>query len=168
MKKVLTLILISLLVTAGCKKSLKYIGLPDDLIETGKDSILKDKIIYHFVRVDAGRKILPWYSANLGRSYEDVLNRVWNFWKNMEYCANGVKYYMNHQVWSERHDRRGLGGDQLQMALSSWDLLYNFTGDESVIEDMKYIVDYYLAHSLSTSDYEWPFLPYPYNTDIHS
>jgi hypothetical protein len=75
---------------------------------------------------------------------------------------------MNHQVWNEHHDRRGLGGDQLQMALSSWDLFYNFTGDESVIENMKYMADYYLSHSLSASDCEWPFLPYPYNTDIHS
>lgn len=69
MQKVLTFILITLLVPACCNKSLKYIGLRDDLIETGKDSILKDKIIYHFVRVDEDGKILPWYSANLGRSY---------------------------------------------------------------------------------------------------
>jgi len=162
------IILISFLVSAGCDKSQKYAGLPDDLIETGKDTVLKEKIIYHFVRVDEAGMILPWHSANLGRSYEDVLNRVWDFWKNMESCANGEKYYMNHQVWSESHDMRGLGGDQLNMALSSWDLLYNFTGDESLIENMKYIADYYLEHSLSVPDCEWPFLPYPYNTDIHS
>ena len=168
MQKLLSLIIISLLVGAGCDNSVKYTGLSDDLIETGNDSVLQDKIIYHFVRVDEAGKILPWFSDNLGQSYEDALIRVWDFWKNMEYCKNGTKYYMNHQVWSERHDRRGLGGDQLQMALSSWDLLYNFTGDQSVIEDMKYMADYYLDHSLSTSDCEWPFLPYPYNTDIHS
>jgi len=168
MQKLLSLIIISLLVGAGCDNSVKYTGLSDALIETGNDSVLQDKIIYHFVRVDEAGKILPWYSDNLGQSYEDALIRVWDFWKNMEYCKNGTKYYMNHQVWSERHDRRGLGGDQLQMALSSWDLLYNFTGDQSVIEDMKYMADYYLDHSLSTSDCEWPFLPYPYNTDIHS
>jgi hypothetical protein len=54
------------------------------------------------------------------------------------------------------------------MALSSWDLLYNYTGDESIIEDMKYMADYYLEHSLSTPDCAWPHLPYPYNMDIHS
>jgi hypothetical protein len=168
MQKSLILIIISLLASAGCDDPVKYTGLSDALIETANDSVLKDKIIYHYVRVDDAGKILPWYSANLGQSYEDALKRVWDFWKNMEYCSNGTKYYMNHQVWSERHDRRGLGGDQLQMALSSWDLLYNFTGDESVIDDMKYMADYYLDHSLSTSDSAWPFLPYPYNTDIHS
>jgi len=168
MHKILTLIIIVMLISAGCDQSSKYNGLSNDLIEAKKDTILSDKIIYHSVRVDDNENILPWYSANLGQSYDHVLRLVWNFWKNMEYCPNGTKYYMNHQIWSERHDRRGLGGDQLQMALSSWDLLYNYTGDESILENMRYIADYYLAHSLSSSDCEWPDLPYPYNTDIHS
>jgi len=168
MHKIVTLIIIVMLISAGCDQSSKYNGLSNDLIEAKKDTILSDKIIYHSVRVDDNENILPWYSANLGQSYDHVLRLVWNFWKNMEYCPNGTKYYMNHQIWSERHDRRGLGGDQLQMALSSWDLLYNYTGDESILENMRYIADYYLAHSLSSSDCEWPDLPYPYNTDIHS
>jgi hypothetical protein len=168
MYKLITTILIATLISIGCDQSLKYNGLSSDMIEATKDTILSDKIIYHFVRVDNKGDILPWHSANLGESYDLVLKLVWSFWKNMEYCSNGTKYYMNHQVWSERHDRRGLGGDQLQMALSSWDLLYNYTGDESILENMKYMADYYLAHSLSSPDCEWPDLPYPYNMDIHS
>lgn len=168
MSKVLALIFLSMLILVGCDKSLNYNGLSNNLIVAKEDTVIKDKIIYHFIRVDENGNILPWLSSNLGQSYDDVLKRVWDFWKNMEYCSNGTKYYMNHQVWSERHDRRGLGGDQLQMALSSWDLLYNYTGDETIIEDMKYMADYYLEHSLSTLDCEWPHLPYPYNMDIHS
>ena len=169
MRTLIILVLTLLLIPTGCNdKSPAYKGLNEDLIEAETASILKDKIIYNFVRVDEDGKILPWYSDNLGQSYDEVLKLVWDFWKNMEYCSCGTKYYMNHQVWSEKHDRRGLGGDQLQMALSSWDLLYNYTGDESIIENMKYMADYYLEHSLSTPDCAWPHLPYPYNMDIHS
>ncbi len=168
MRQLLVLFIVLFLALTGCDKSPVYNGLSKDIIESETSSILEDKIIYHFVRLDKTGSILPWYSDNLGQSYDEVLKLVWNFWKNMETCTNGVKYYMNHQVWSERHDRRGLGGDQLQMALSSWDLYYNYSGDESVIENMKYIADYYLEHSLSASDCVWPWLPYPYNMDIHS
>ena len=156
------------LLFSGCNKSRQYNGLNSNLLNIEKDTLLNDKIIYHFVRVDNNGNILPWFSSNLRNSYDTVLKLVWNFWKNMEYCSNGEKYYLNHQVWSELHDRRGLGGDQLQMALSSWDLLYNYTGDESILKDMTYIADYYLAHSLSTPDCAWPNLPYPYNMDVHS
>ena len=169
MSKTITVVLFITLLSVCCSSSSrKYNGLSSNMIEAKKDSILSDKIIYHFVRVDGNGEILPWHSANLGESYDLVLTLVWNFWKNMEYCSNGTKYYMNHQVWSERHDRRGLGGDQLQMALSSWDLLYNYTGDASVLENMRYIADYYLAHSLSSADCAWPGLHYQYNMDIHS
>jgi hypothetical protein len=54
------------------------------------------------------------------------------------------------------------------MALSSWALLYAYTGDQEILEDMKYMADNYLDRSLSDSSDAWPFLPYPYNTDIHS
>jgi len=75
---------------------------------------------------------------------------------------------MNHQVWSPEHDKRGLGGDQLMMALSSWDLYYNYTGDTALIGNMQYMADYYLAHSLSPSNCKWPDLPYPYNMNVES
>lgn len=133
-----------------------------------KDTILSDSIIYHPVRISDAGSILPWYSSNPGRSYDHVLKLVWQFWKNMEVDSNGIRYYMNHQVWKPKHDPRGLGGDQIMMAMSSWDLYYNYTGDASLIENMKYMADYYLDHSLSQAEDAWPHLPYPYNTVIHS
>lgn len=153
-----------------------YSGLPDTLIHAKSDTIFADRIYlkrdsslsYHAVRVDQNGAILPWYSADLGASYDKIINLIWGFWKNMELDSNGEKYYMNHQVWRPEHDKRGLGGDQIMMALSSWDLLYNYSGDESVIENMKYMADYYLGHGLSLPEDAWPNLPYPYNTNLHS
>jgi hypothetical protein len=116
----------------------------------------------------ADGSILPWYSVDQGASYDTVLMLVWNFWNNMETDSNGLKYYMNHQVWKPEHDMRGLGGDQINMALSSWTLLYAYTGFSSVIDNMKYLADTYLERSLSAPGDVWPNIPYPYNTGIHS
>ncbi len=134
------------------------------------DTVLySDTIQYHPVRVSrTDGSILPWFSSDKGESYDTVLMLVWNFWNKMETDSNGLKYYMNHQVWKPDHDMRGLGGDQINMALSSWRLLYAYTGDHEVIDNMRYLADTYLERSLSSAADKWPFIPYPYNTDIHS
>lgn len=161
--------LLALLLVLSCsEKPMAYQGLSEDLLRSKKDTLLSDSIVYHPVRLDENGNILPWYSSRLGESYNEVLSRVWGFWKNIEVDSNGQKYYLNHQVWNSNHDKRGLGGDQLMMALSSWDLYYNYTGDESLIENMKYMADYYLAHSLSSAESQWPDLPYPYNMNVES
>ena len=68
----------------GCSQDHNtYNGLSDDIIHAESDTVLSDSIIYHPVRVDENGDILPWFSANLGQSYDDALERVWKFWKNM-------------------------------------------------------------------------------------
>jgi hypothetical protein len=159
----------TLAVTIGCRQNeTRYNGLDSNIITSQKDTVLPDSIIYHTVRVDEKGDILPWYSPNLGKSYGDALERVWKFWKNIETDSNKVPYYMNHQVWRPNHDKRGLGGDQIMMALSSWDLYYNYTGDESLVDNMKFMADYYLENSLSSPDNSWPNIPYPYNMNVES
>jgi hypothetical protein len=169
MRKLFISLLVGLLFIVGCSvENSPYHGLDENMLSAKSDTVLSDSIIYHKVRVDKNGNILPWYSASLGKSYSFVLNRVWSFWKNMEVDSNGQKYYMNHQVWRPNHDKRGIGGDQIAMALSSWNLYFNYTGDESLVENMKYMADYYLAHSLSSPDSKWPNLPFPYNMKVHS
>jgi hypothetical protein len=126
-------------------------------------------LLYHQIITDESGNILPWYSTDLAKSYDFVINATWNFWNTMRTDKNGLPYYMNHQVWRpDFNDRRGVGGDQFAMALSSWNLLYGYSGNEAVKEDMKFIADYYLTHSLSPADAAWPNIPYPYNTLIYS
>ena len=67
-----------------------------------------------------------------------------------------------------KDDPRGLGGDQISMALSSWNLLYDYLGDEAVKSNMTRIADYWLDHGMSKPTDLWANLPYPYNTDLHS
>ncbi|MBZ5858145.1 hypothetical protein [Flavihumibacter profundi] len=170
--------IICILLAPGCSNNplASYKGLDERLIHATKDSVIKERLYlnrdstlsYHNVRLDQDGGILPWYSADLGESYDKVINLVWGFWDKMELDSNGIKYYMNHQVWRPEHDKRGLGGDQLMMALSSWDLLYNYTGNKAIVENMKYMADYYLSHGFSGPDDTWANLPYPYNTSLHS
>lgn len=161
MKNQLSVLLFIFLLSGSCIQKEK----PAEIIW---DTIIADTIQYHPVRLDRNGNILPWYSSNPGESYDTVISLVWNFWKNMEIDSNGLRYYMNHQVWKPEHDMRGLGGDQINMALSSWTLLYQYTGYQSVVDNMKYLADEYLARSLSDAESVWPHLPYPYNTEIHS
>jgi hypothetical protein len=136
-----------------------------------KETVIDEKLFYyHNIHLNAAdNTILPWYSTDPGKSFDFVIGKVWDFWNTMRNDKNGLPYYMNHQVWKDDfNDVRGIGGDQFSMALSSWNLLYAYTGNENVKEEMKFIADYYLTHSLSPADAAWPNIPYPYNTLIYS
>ncbi|MFH0756331.1 MAG: hypothetical protein V2B15_03490 [Bacteroidota bacterium] len=159
----MSLLAVAAILSFNCKSNLKQEACDTDTL------LISDTIQYHAVRISkADGSILPWYSSDPGASYDTVMLLVWNFWNTMETDSNGLKYYMNHQVWKPEHDMRGLGGDQINMALSSWALLYAYTGDRSVVENMKYMADTYLERALSAPGDKWPHLPFPYNTVIHS
>ena len=128
-----------------------------------------EKLIYHDIKTDAAGKIIPWFSEDPGKAYSNAIMSVWHFWDTMRIDMNGLPYYMNHQVWTPGvNDIRGIGGDQLQMALSSWRLLYQYCGDARIKENMKFMAEYYLSHSLSPATAQWPNIPYPYNTLVYS
>jgi hypothetical protein len=127
-----------------------------------------DRIGYHEPRTDAQGKLVPWYGTGPSQAYDHVIRLVWGFWRDMKPCSNGVAYYLQHQVWKPEEDPRGLGGDQISMALSSWTLLYNYTGDTKLVDNMRYMADYWLAHGLSKPTDKWDNLPFPYNTVQHS
>src|ERR1700743_2888634 len=126
-------------------------------------------LIYHPIKTDKGGHIISWHNDDPAIAFDHNLHTVWNFWFNMRKDMNGLPYYMNHQVWNANFDDpRGIGGDQFMMAISSWRLLYAYTGDENIKENMSFLAGYYLAHGLSPSDCKWPDIPFPYNTLTYS
>jgi hypothetical protein len=128
-----------------------------------------DHIGYHDVKTDAAGRLVPWYGDQPLQAYDHVVRQVWNFWITMRNCPDGVPYYLQHQVWKpDKDDPRGLGGDQLNMALSSWNLLYGYLGDPAVRANMRLIADFWMAHGLAPSGLLWGDLPYPYNLDANS
>ena len=128
-----------------------------------------EQLGYHEIRTDSSGKIVPWYGTGPSQAYDHDIRLLFAFWKNMRHCPNGVPMYMQHQVWTpDKEDPRGLGGDQINMALSSWTLLYGYLGDPAVRSNMIYMADYWLAHGLSGQNDAWSNLPYPYNMILHS
>jgi hypothetical protein len=128
-----------------------------------------ETLIYHEVKTDSSGSIVPWYGNGPAQAYDHVIRLVWDFWRNMRLCPNGVPYYLQHQVWKpDKDDERGLGGDQISMALSSWNLLHAYTGERAVKDNMILMADYWLEHGMSHADAKWPNLPYPYNLELHS
>jgi hypothetical protein len=129
----------------------------------------KEVLIYHPIQTDKAGMIIPWYDSDPGKSYDHVVKIVWDFWDRMRTDMNGLPYYMNHQVWNGNfNDPRGVGGDQFAMALSSWRLLYFYTGNERIKANMYFIADHYLTHGFSPAEAKWGNLPYPYNTVVYS
>src|ERR1017187_13913 len=128
-----------------------------------------DTIGYHDVETDAGGKIIPWYGKTPAQAYDHDIRQIWTFWSTMRNCPNGVPYYLLHQVWKrDLDDPRGLGGDQINMALSSWNLLYGYLGDPAIQANMRMIADYWMTHGLAPAEQLWGDLPYPYNLDAAS
>ncbi len=133
------------------------------------DNTREGFLVFHPVKTDDAGNIVSWYSAEPGEAFDYVIRAVWHFWDTMRTDMNGLPYYMNHQVWlPDVNDSRGIGGDQLSMALSSWALLYMYTGNEKIVENMRFIAGYYLSHGLSPENAEWPGIPFPYNTLVYS
>ena len=129
----------------------------------------KEKLMYHNIQTNAAGKIIPWYSAETGKAYSNAIQSVWHFWDTMRTDLNGLPYYMNHQVWRPCiNDPRGVGGDQFAMAMSSWRLLYAYTGDERLKDNIKFMADYTIANGFSSANSQWPNLPYSYNTLLYS
>ncbi len=119
--------------------------------------------VYHPIVKDNNGILVHWYNPNHGASYDHCLGLVWNFWKNVDTCCGGQKFYMVDHSYSPQIQGNKLGGDQFAMALSSWSLYYAYTGDTDLIKNMTYIADHYLSHSLSNSFDAWPNFPYPCN-----
>jgi hypothetical protein len=149
------------LIFAGCLSGAKP--------QESKVAVNEHHIVYHDVRIDSSGGIVPWSADKPSEAYDHDIRLIWNFWIHMRICPNGIPYYLQHQVWkAEEDDPRGLGGDQINMALDSWRLLYGYLGDPAIRQNMTMMADYWLAHGMSAPDVLWANLPYPYNLSVHS
>lgn len=133
------------------------------------ERVLSAQLSYHPLRVNAAEgSLLPWAGGDLGKAYDDVMARVWRFWRDMGVDRAGHPYFMLHQVWRPAPgDDRGAGGDQFAMALSSLREYHAYTGDPETLAMSRRIADYYLERSLSPATAAWPRLPFPYNTQVY-
>ncbi len=123
---------------------------------------------YHNIVTDLSGNILPWHNPdNLGDSYDHVIHLVFDWWLNIPPNPNepNLPFYLMHRIWKTAPDYygSGIGGDQVAMAMSSWRLFYNYTGDQRAINDMVLMANHVIDNGLSAPTDNWPNLPYPYN-----
>ncbi len=167
MKKLASILVLSLLCIECNKPEPEFIP----YTHSSRDirNLENNYLVYHKIITDQNGKIIPWCNPNFGCAYDSVISLCWKFWINIRRDDNGLPYYMNHQIYREGYnDHRGIGGDQFQAALESWRYYYGYTGDENVLENAKFIADYYITHSLSPAHAAWPNVPHPYNTKVYS
>lgn len=140
--------------------------------EIGKEKHL----FFHDIQTDANHNIIPWNNADPAVSYDQILHLCWNYWQNVPgYWMRkipdfkqkfGIEFPPLYLLF-RTHDPAdmGIGGDQFAMMLSSFNLWYDYTGDQAVLDNMIFQADWYLAHGLSSPDCLWPNIPYPCNTE---
>jgi hypothetical protein len=131
-------------------------------------TITPELLQYHYIVIDQAGNILPWYNPdNLGASYDHIIHLVFEWWLNIQPNPGepDLPFYLMHRVWRPASDyyTSGIGGDQVAMAISSWRLFYDYTGDQRAIDDMVLMANHVLANGLSTPTDSWPNIPFPYN-----
>jgi hypothetical protein len=120
-------------------------------------------LVYHDIVRDPSGNLIPWYSSDPATAYDHDLDLIWNFWKNYPTDSNGLKHYMTDHTYCATGCGNIIGGDQFAMALSSEGLMYAYWGDSAIIQDMIYIANTYLAHSLTPNNYFFANVPYSGN-----
>jgi hypothetical protein len=81
MKPILTQIAISAFVTGFLVLQYSTSAFAQSVVQ---DTIIEEKLMYHPIHLNsADQTILPWYSSDLGKSYDFVIGRVWGFWDTM-------------------------------------------------------------------------------------
>jgi len=125
----------------------------------------------HKVVLDEQHKLLPWYTPQ-DKAYDHYLHLRWDFVKNRVpgspgplprshypqyyfYCAfkvnNGV---LEPDTWMNDI------GEKVPNWFESARLYYAYTGDYSVMQIVKDLIDYTLEHGISQANFAWPDFPY--------
>lgn len=133
-------------------------------------------LFFHDIRTDASQNIVPWNHPDPAVSYDQILQLCWSYWKNVPgYWMRKIPDFKQRfgiefpplYLLFRTHDPAdmGIGGDQFAMMLSSFNLWYDYTGNQAVLDNMIFQADWYLAHGLSSPDCQWPNIPFPCNTE---
>lgn len=127
----------------------------------------------HQVVLDSESKIIPW-STPVQDAYDHFLRLRWNFIKNgVPNCPgpaprSSYPQYYFYCAFLEMPAKRGLlvpdtwmndVAEKIPNWFESARLYYAYTGDAAVINIVKQLMDYDLAHGRSPATFEWPNFP---------
>ena len=124
------------------------------------------KINEHKVVLDGERKIISWITPQ-SKAFDTFLHQRWNFIKNHVPDYPGTDYPQYYFSCGYSNQNFGVPSgwmNDVAEKIPNWfesaRLYYAYTGDESVMEIVKNLVDYALEHGTSPADFAWPNFPY--------
>jgi hypothetical protein len=125
----------------------------------------------HKVALDNQGKIIPWYTPS-ENAYDHFLRMRWNFIKTkVPNCPGPLprSSYPQYYFYCAFRDKKGRlepdtwmndVAEKIPNWLESARLYYAYTGDTAVMDIVKHLIDYTIAHGTSPSTFAWPNFPY--------
>jgi hypothetical protein len=130
-----------------------------------------DTIAGHTVVLDGVGKIIPWYSP-AANAYDEFLDRRWNFIKtSVPPCpGSGVitnypqYYFYDGFVTTEPIIKPDNWMNDIGEKIPNWfesaRHYYAYTGDTNAMSIVRNLMDYFIAHGTSPTNFAWPKFPY--------
>ncbi len=124
----------------------------------------RDRLNGHRVVLDAQGKLLSWVTPQ-ERAYDHVVRLGWDFIKNkVPVESNGLKTYLTHATFDPAtlhgtdwpHNPAGLYAMFIDSALA----YYAYSGDTVVLDRVRDMLDYQLAHGTTPAGWDWASVPY--------
>jgi hypothetical protein len=124
----------------------------------------KQRINGHAVVLDGQGKLLSWVSPQ-ERAYDRVVKLGWDFILNkVPVESNGLRTYLTHSTFDPAtlrgtdwpHNPAGLYAMFVDSALA-YDA---YSGDSIVLDRVREMLDYQLAHGTTPASWDWPSVPY--------
>ena len=118
----------------------------------------------HRVVLDSQGKLLSWVEPQ-ERAYDHVVRLGWDFILNkVPVESNGLKSYLTYATFDPAtlhgtdwpHDPAGLYAMFVDCALG----YYAYSGDSAVIDRVREMLNYQLAHGTTPADWDWASVPY--------
>ena len=131
------------------------------------------QVPWHPVMLDAQGKLLAWYQPEKNLGYDHVIRLSWDFIEhkipNDTRTGTGLKIYLINSVF----DGKTLQGTYWQHnpamvyasfvdSLVGW---YPYSGDDDAVQAVRGMLDYQLMHGTTSSDWEWPEVPFATSCD---
>lgn len=124
------------------------------------------KINDHKVVLDGDRKIISWIIPQ-SKAYDTFLHQRWSFIKNHVPDYPGTDYPQYYFSCGYSNQNFGVPSgwmNDVAEKIPNWfesaRLYYAYTGDMSVMNIVKKLVDYAIEHGTSPADFAWPNFPY--------
>jgi hypothetical protein len=123
-----------------------------------------DRINGHRVVLDAEGKLLAWINPQT-LAYDHVMRLGWAFLQTkVPLESNGLRSYLTHSTFDPAtlhgtdwpHDPAGLYAMFVDSALP----FYAYSGDSTVLDRVREMLDYQLTHGTTPANWDWASVPY--------